>query len=179
MQSSLALVLQNKNLPPWNGLQKSPFLKCETPIITDLSSALEQVVQVLKDANTVPFPASCLEIKASSSSSPSGYYTISNGKGPLTVVYCNMDELSLYTSLEQTLTALSNTLDGITNAVSDVSESVTGASDTLMGVSNAVTDITNILYEVLGSITKGGKIPPRVSSTGTNSICDILHSFCQ
>ena len=54
--------------------------QCELEASFDVSDALETVVELMENNNIAScLPKSCMEIKESSSASPSRYYTISNG----------------------------------------------------------------------------------------------------
>ena len=79
----------------------------------DVTGALTTLTQMLLDSKTpASLPTSCMEIKEASPSSPSGYYTISNGtNGNIVVVYCNMNNLYSCPALEQTLRGIRNDVD--------------------------------------------------------------------
>ena len=51
------------------------------------------------------------------------------------IVYCNMDELHSYPSLEQTLKEFSCTLDGFTSTAAGVSSTVTQVASNVISVS--------------------------------------------
>ena len=76
----------------------------------DLSGVLATLTEMIVNNKTPSsLPKSCIETKESSPVSPSVYYTISNGSG--VVVYCNMDDLSSCSTLEQTLSGIKKDVD--------------------------------------------------------------------
>ena len=116
-----------------------PTKQCGLAITHDIFEAIATVAKLVKSNDTASsLSKSCMEIKASSPVSPSGYYTISNGNGGSVVVYCNMDQLYSCPSLEQALKGFSSTLSGFTNTVTGVSSTVTEVASTVTGISSTL-----------------------------------------
>ena len=53
----------------------------------DMSDVIKSVQEMLSNHAPSTYPLSCLEVKESSPSSPSGYYTFSDGTGNTNIVY--------------------------------------------------------------------------------------------
>ena len=118
----------------------------------DISNVLETVQEMLIKPTPSSHPLSCLEVKESSPSSPSGYYTLSDGTGNTNIVYCNMDELYSCPSFEQVLRgiqlSLDHTIDTITSQLDDVQDATNTLSTFINNTQNnllASQDVTNTL----------------------------------
>ena len=86
-----------------------PFVseQCAEPS-PDFGGVLMSVAKMVSSSNPTELshPLSCLEVKESSPSSPSGCYTLSDGTGNTNIVYCNTNDLYSCPSLEQVLQQL-------------------------------------------------------------------------
>ena len=100
----------------------------------ELSAALTTVAEmIVSDQAPTSLPKSCMEIKESSPVSPSGHYTISDGSSSdsAVVVYCNMDDLSSFPALEQTLSGFKKDVELLFSRIDSPLASVCIASSCL------------------------------------------------
>ena len=126
--------------------------KCQEEAL-DISEVLTSVAEMLSSNNNPTpssHPLSCLEVKESSSGSPSGYYTLSDGTVNTNIVYCNMDKLYSCPSLEQTLKGLQLSLDQNTNAITSQLESSQEFSSSFStAINDTVNDVLHLTQQLI------------------------------
>ena len=155
----------------------SNFIPLEFPIMQstqcgeaerDMSDVIKSVQEMLSDHAPSTYPLSCMEVRENSPSSPSGYYTLSDGTGNTNIVYCNMDDLYSCPSLEQALRGIQLSLDHTTDIITSQLDGILESQDVTNTLSTA---INNRVNSVLDAQDYSNTLSTAINNT-VNSVLD-------